>query len=245
MLQLFERLAASPTLPPAPSPSSVPSPRLLLRSLPRRVLPRPAQAVDGGTAQTCGFDATVWESMTRHLTEEHCQFFRHWLHLLELEESEPRSRRGDLWAKSAVEREGSGMCLAGLQLVVSLPGAGERLGAASAPPSVLLLHGGLQRRCRGPVAQAPARSSLPCQPRAIAGRVAGRRKQRRRPVWRCVRRRTKGRSRCPAARSGTATCSSAGWTCCHAARSAARATCPPRSATLSWPQFHSACSGGR
>lgn len=54
-------------------------------------------AVEGGSAQTFGLEQQ-YTKLTSHLSEMGSAFFRHWLHLLEIEQAEDRIPQSNIWA---------------------------------------------------------------------------------------------------------------------------------------------------
>jgi hypothetical protein len=72
------------------------------------------QALEQGDAGSSGMGEEAWRSLTAHLSAPHCHFFAHWFRLVELEESEARERRPELWAVPGPQRERQGVCMAHL-----------------------------------------------------------------------------------------------------------------------------------
>ncbi|KAL6748261.1 hypothetical protein V8C86DRAFT_3115096 [Haematococcus lacustris] len=92
------------------------------------------KALEGGDEASSGMRPQQWSGLTSHLGPSHGQFLRHWLGLVELEDSAAREGRSALWAVPGRQRELQGSCLADLQLQHSQPSS---YGAPTAPPMSL------------------------------------------------------------------------------------------------------------
>lgn len=55
------------------------------------------RAVEGGTGESFGLPEQFTQ-LTEHLTEQGAEFFRHWTHLLEMEQAEDRVPQSNIWA---------------------------------------------------------------------------------------------------------------------------------------------------
>ncbi|KAJ9533761.1 hypothetical protein QJQ45_026846, partial [Haematococcus lacustris] len=87
--------------------------------------PRPSLALEGGDEASSGMRPQQWSDLTSHLGPSHGQFLRHWLGLVELEDSAAREGRSALWAVPGRQRELQGSCLADLQLQAYLGHVGS------------------------------------------------------------------------------------------------------------------------
>ncbi|GFH13611.1 RUN domain-containing protein, partial [Haematococcus lacustris] len=74
------------------------------------------RALEGGDEASSGMRPQQWSGLTSHLGPSHGQFLRHWLGLVELEDSAAREGRSALWAVPGRQRALQGSCLADLQL---------------------------------------------------------------------------------------------------------------------------------
>lgn len=72
------------------------------------------QAVEHGDGPSSGLDPEQWQKVTSHLSDAHCNFFSHWVGLVEVEEAGGREGKSALWAASGEQREAAGECLANL-----------------------------------------------------------------------------------------------------------------------------------
>jgi DNA replication ATP-dependent helicase Dna2 len=67
--------------------------------------------------EDCSSDvAELYAKKTGHLTEAHCDFFRHWESLISLEEQDIHRFRQELWSLTARDRENAGRCFAEMVL---------------------------------------------------------------------------------------------------------------------------------
>jgi DNA replication ATP-dependent helicase Dna2 len=64
--------------------------------------------------------APLYQAKVSHLTEKHAVFFKHWEHLLTMEEDDIVRFRRQLWTMTAEAREGSGRCLSNMILTPSM-----------------------------------------------------------------------------------------------------------------------------
>ncbi|KAL6757709.1 P-loop containing nucleoside triphosphate hydrolase protein [Haematococcus lacustris] len=83
------------------------------------------KALEGGDEASSGMRPQQWSGLTSHLGPSHGQFLRHWLGLVELEDSAAREGRSALWAVPGRQRELQGSCLADLQLQAYLGHVGS------------------------------------------------------------------------------------------------------------------------
>lgn len=60
--------------------------------------------------------ASLYQAKVSHLTEQHATFFRHWEHLLTMEEDDIVRFRRQLWTMTAAARERGGRCLSNMVL---------------------------------------------------------------------------------------------------------------------------------
>ena len=83
-------------------------------------------AIEGGDAGSSGLEAEQWQEYTRGITPASAAWLRHWLDLLDWEESGARARRPEVWALT-----GEGV-VGGLLLAIAScsgsPMGGGRLG---------------------------------------------------------------------------------------------------------------------
>ncbi|GFH13469.1 uncharacterized protein HaLaN_09362, partial [Haematococcus lacustris] len=84
------------------------------------------KALEGGDEASSGMRPQQWSGLTSHLGPSHGQFLRHWLGLVELEDSAAREGRSALWAVPGRQRELQGSCLADLQLQDTLVVAAKK-----------------------------------------------------------------------------------------------------------------------
>jgi DNA replication ATP-dependent helicase Dna2 len=74
--------------------------------------------LENGTAESTAIPIK-YQERTGHLNAKHIEFFKHWDHLITLEEGDIRSARKELWSLSSKEREKLGRCFSGMKLIGS------------------------------------------------------------------------------------------------------------------------------
>ena len=70
--------------------------------------------------------ADMYALKTSHLTRTQTSFFKHWEHLIALEEQDMHRFRRELWTMDAVEREEKGRCFSAMVLDPFWKPDGER-----------------------------------------------------------------------------------------------------------------------
>lgn len=71
------------------------------------------KAVEGGSEESAGMGASFVKD-NAHLWPQHCDFLKHWLMLVDLEEAASKVKRNEVWSITGEERQALGGCIAGL-----------------------------------------------------------------------------------------------------------------------------------
>jgi DNA replication ATP-dependent helicase Dna2 len=71
--------------------------------------------MDQGSSETSLYPD--FDDMLSHVTAQHSAFFKRWIQLVDLEDSDAARLRKEVWTMSSVEREAVGRCFGSLQLV--------------------------------------------------------------------------------------------------------------------------------
>jgi len=74
------------------------------------------RTLEHGTSETSGVPE-VFNDATRHLTKTHMQYLSKWTRLIDLEESEAKGGRSEMWAMESDQRERLSRCVSNLKLV--------------------------------------------------------------------------------------------------------------------------------
>ncbi|KAJ2051154.1 DNA replication endonuclease-helicase Dna2 [Coemansia sp. S16] len=79
------------------------------------------RATEGGNLASAKVSKESWEAQVGHLTEDHLNFVRKWMDLIDGEESDMHQFRAELWTMRAAHREAlTGRCLSNMKLEVEL-----------------------------------------------------------------------------------------------------------------------------
>ncbi|KAJ2332132.1 DNA replication endonuclease-helicase Dna2, partial [Coemansia sp. RSA 2673] len=79
------------------------------------------RAIEGGDHESAKMPRGVWEEQVGHLSQDHLDFVRVWMGLIDSEESDMQQYRSELWNMKAAYREANtGRCLSSLKMEVGL-----------------------------------------------------------------------------------------------------------------------------
>lgn len=77
------------------------------------------RSIENGNSKSSGMREELYERSVGYLKKAHLQYFRKWIHLLDLELNSTVSHQREIWNLSSSDREKLGRCLSNMRLVES------------------------------------------------------------------------------------------------------------------------------